>query len=79
MTKLQREKATRTLSDAAIERVKEIANKQGITMTSLAKESGVPYVNITRMFSGSYGRVIALRTLVALSDALEVNVGLILK
>ena len=74
MTELQREKASREISDSAINRIHEIADKAGVSMTELATASRVPYVNITRMFSGSYRRVITLRSLVALADAVGAKV-----
>lgn len=74
MTELQREKASRELSDSAIAKIARIAEDAGISMTELSVSSRVPYVNITRMFSGSYRRVITLRSLVALADAVGAKV-----
>lgn len=79
MKELQREKHCRAITDAAIGAIMEESVKNDLTMSDIADASRVPYVNITRMFCGSYKRVITLRTLVALADAVGVDLELRLK
>ena len=79
MKEVSRERHCRTITDDAIGAIKRESEKKGLSMADIAESSRVPYVNITRMFSGSYRRVITLRTLVALADAIGFDLELRLR
>lgn len=79
MKEVSRERHCRTITDDAIAQIAKEAGKKGLSMGDIAESSRVPYVNITRMFSGSYKRVITLRTLVALADAIGFDLELKLR
>lgn len=79
MKEINRERHCRSITDGAIAEIKDQADAQGLSMAQIAETSRVPYVNITRMFSGSYRRVITLRTLVALADSIGFDLELKLK
>jgi len=79
MTEPQRENSCLSMSNAAIAVIASRAEKAGLSMSEIAAASRLPYVNITRMFSGSYRRVITLRGLVALADSVGAKVEITIK
>ena len=79
MKELDRERHCREITNGAIDAIRAEAERRDLAMGDVAESSRVPYVNITRMFSGSYRRVITLRTLVALADAVGMDIALTLR